>query len=349
MVANDFEMFLQQEFVGRAIALMCVFGMMLVVVVTLLFYVRRRKRAALLAAAAPTPDLPALGADPADMPDLHLLVQAPPPPPAPAIQTPAPIVVPVAIPVSAPAAPPPPVRAARKGTVTIPVLDGDSAEAVEIMTILRDVLDGHLIVQMGDKAYTNINNDPEFKDRFTRVIRELASVTKQAASAPRAEAPAASPPQSPASAPVEPVEPQEPETAEPEPPSLGSLIQPPTPQAPQPAAPVIPPPPSGARMPGDLPSFRLEDNPLPKLKRFQKNESRPVPEVNLANAIESYLQYRIQQTGVFPGRSIHIFPAPDGGVSITVDNRAYEAVGDITETDVRDFIAQVIQEWQERH
>jgi hypothetical protein len=325
-MANDFQMFLQQEFVGRAIALMCVFGVMLVAVMTLLIYVRRRKRAARPAAAPPAvPGFSMAGADPMDMPDLHLLVEAPPQ---------APIVVPVAIPVSAPAAPPPPVRAARKGTALIPVLDGDASEAVEVMTILRDVLDGHLIVQMGDKAYTNINSDSDFKDRFTRVMRELATAAAKPGNPPPAARPAqsAAPP------------PPEPEAAEPEPPSLGSLIQ-----QPAPAAPVVPPPPSSARMPGDLPSFRLEDNPLPKLKRFQKNESQPVPEVNLASAIESYLQYRLQQTGVLPGRSIHIFPAPGGGVSITVDNRTYEAVGDIAEVEVRELLAQIIQEWQERH
>lgn len=233
----------------------------------------------------------------------------------------------------------------------IPILDGDATEAVEVMAILRDVVDGRLIVQMGDKAYSNVNNDPEFKDRFTRVIRELASVASKPASAPPPAPRVESRPE-PAAVPAAPAVPAEAV----EPPSLASLMQEPSPApaAPpraefRPPAAASPPPMADGRMPGDLPSFRLSDNPLPKLKRFQKNDVQPVPEVNLAGAIEAYLQYRLQQTGIFPGRDIHIYPAPDGGVAITVDGRAYEAVGDVAEADVREFLSQTIQEWQERH
>jgi hypothetical protein len=112
-----------------------------------------------------------------------------------------------------------------------------------------------------------------------------------------------------------------------------------------------PPPPinNSGKMPGDLPSFRLEDNPIEKRKRGQKQDIKPVPELNIAGAIEAYLQYKLRHTPEFDGRSIHIYPSPDGGVSIEVDDRYYDAVSDIDDPTVREFIATAIQEWQERH
>jgi len=102
-------------------------------------------------------------------------------------------------------------------------------------------------------------------------------------------------------------------------------------------------------MPGDLPSFKLDDNPYERPKRGQKKEVKPVPELNIAGAIEAYLQYKISHTPDFQGRNIHIYPSPDGGVSIEAEGRYYDAVGDIEDTEVREFIANAIQEWQDRH
>ena len=102
-------------------------------------------------------------------------------------------------------------------------------------------------------------------------------------------------------------------------------------------------------MPGDLPSFKLDDNPYERPKRGQKKEVKPVPELNIAGAIEAYLQYKLHNTPEYAGHSIHIYPSPDGGVSIEVDGRYYDAVGDIPDTEVREFIAGAIQEWQDRH
>jgi hypothetical protein len=223
-----------------------------------------------------------------------------------------------------------PARSARKGTFQVEVRDGDPAEAVEVLTILRDVMDGRLIVQMGDKNYQNPNSDPEFKERFNKVMRELG----QTVSKPAPEAP-------PPPAPIESDEPM----------SLSDLI-PPSPPAPPPAAPKprpAPPVQTSGPLPGDLPSFKLADNPMEKRKRGKKQDIKPVPEVNIAGAIEAYLQYKLRQTGEHTGRSIHIYPSPDGGVSIEVDGHYYDAVSDIEDADVREFIATAIQEWQERH
>lgn len=97
--------------------------------------------------------------------------------------------------------------------------------------------------------------------------------------------------------------------------------------------------------PGKLPSFKLEDNMTPSKKGSYEVTS--VPELNLAEAIEAYLQYKIHNTPAYRARVIHIHPAPSGGVRIQVDNDYYEAVSDIADADVRGFIQEAIQEWQE--
>src|SRR5262249_11356221 len=121
------------------------------------------------------------------------------------------------------------------------------------------------------------------------------------------------------------------------------VVEPPAPK-PRPASPPPPIPASGV-LPGDLPSFKLDDNPLAKPKRGQKLEQKPVPEINIAGAIEAYLQYKLQHSPEYAGHSIHIHPAPGGGVSIEADGKYYEAVSDVADPAVREFIAQAIQEW----
>jgi hypothetical protein len=321
---SDVNAFMQQPFVGPVLGMMCFIGFLLIGVVVTLVYVRRRKTLAAQAAQVVPPSFATAESIGHDMPDLDLLVNttnfAQPAPAAPA---------------------PAPVRAARKGTFVVAVNDGDATEAVEVMTILRDVVDGSLIVQMGDKAYQSVNNDPDFKERFNKVMRELAQVVSKAAPSSPQPAPT---PITQAEAPLETVE-QEPPT-----PSLSDLMQPTESPAPRPKPAAPPPPvmPSG-KMPGDLPSFKLDDQPYERPKRGQKKEVKPVPELNIAGAIEAYLQYKLNHTPEYQGHSIHIYPSPDGGVSIEVDGSYYDAVGDIENTNIREFIATAIQEWQERH
>jgi len=111
-----------------------------------------------------------------------------------------------------------------------------------------------------------------------------------------------------------------------------------------------PAPVSAGKLPGDLPSFKLDDNPMQKLKRGQKpSEVAPVPEINIAGAIEAYLQHKLSITPEYAGRNIHIYPAPGGGVSIQVDGQFFEAVSDVSDPDVREFLSDTITEWQDRH
>lgn len=291
-MGSDLAGFLQQPFVSAMLGLMCTLGVLLVAVIGALVYLRRRrgitpnKRRAVASALA------------ADMPDLDSLVSGLTFDPQPAAPT----------------------RAARQGTFVVAVNDGDAAEAVEVMTILRDVVDGRLIIQMGDKTLRNPSADPEFRDRFNRLMREVAQLAKTSQpAAPAVEALLVAD-------------------------ELAARPAPPAPPRLQPAAPPMP-----SEAPGALPTFRLDDQGPIKPARGQKLKRKPVPEINIAAAIEAYLQHKLQFTPQYAGRSIHIYPSPDGGVSIEVDGQYYDAVSSVADPDVRGFLEATIQEWQERH
>lgn len=305
-MGSDFSDFLGQLPLGLII-MVCGSGLLLVMVLTYIIMARARRSKNETAtppppayAGAPSPE----PSHPGDMPDLDMLVDT--------------------ATLSAPATPP--AKPARKGTYNVTTNDSGTSDAVEVMSIMRDVVDGRLIVQMGDKSYKNFNLDADFKDRFTKLMRELAQAAQAKAASP-SPAPAVEAP---------PAEPPKPVT--------------PPPPAPRPA--VTPPPPMNAdgTLPGDLPSFKMDDQkPLQTRKRGQKFELEPVPELNIAGAIEAFLQYKLQHSPEYAGRSIHVYPAPDGGVMIEVDGEYYESVGAVSDDAVREFLSQTIQEWQDRH
>jgi hypothetical protein len=331
---NEVEQFVQQPFVAAMLGMVCFFGALLVFVVVALAWVRQRK--ARQNQPALIPAKPAFVGANEDMPDLDLLVNmpaaAPVPPPAPVSPAPASRPTPAANPngmpnfsaASAPAAPAPN-RPARKGTFSLSVKDVGNTQAVELLTVLRNVEDGTLIVQMGDKAYQNINHDTDFRERFNKLMREVGQMVAQNnTTAPTPVTTASTP------------------TIEPE---VSPVVEP------DPAPSYTPPPPvtPSGKMPGDLPSFRLEDNPMQPIKRGQKAQKVSVPELNIAGAIEAYLQHKLRHTPEFASRSLHIHPAPGGGVSIEVDGRFYDAVGDVADPAVRQFLSATIEEWQSRN
>ncbi|MEP6984805.1 MAG: hypothetical protein ABI970_04365 [Chloroflexota bacterium] len=328
-MSSDLTEFMSQGFMRAMLPLICVIGLLLIATIAAIAYSRWRK--AQQALNKPTSPSFVSANDYAfsnhDMPDLNLLMHTPTAPP-----TPSPMPVKPAPEVIAPA----PIRSARKGTFTVVPKDGGSTEAVEVMTILRDVVDGKLIVQMGEKSYYNINTDTEFKERFGKLMREVGQLVGKIAPA-SVEA-------------VQPITTDEPEIDSAPLPSVSDLMQSNEPVflAPK-KPPVTPPAVMGGKLPGDLPSFKLDDNPLQKLKRGQKADLPPVPEINIAGAIEAYLQHKISLTPDYTGRSIHIYPAPGGGVSIEVDGKYFEAVSDVSDPAVREFLSDTIAEWQDRH
>lgn len=329
-MGSDFSEFLGQPFISGILSLMCFVTLLLIATIAGIVYMRRQKAQQKLAETAPPSFVGApayyTASSSTDMPDLNMLMSTPA----------APKPAPVAKPTPPPAPTPTPQRQARKGTFAITPKDSSQTEAVEVLTLLRDVMDGSLIVQMGDKAYQNVNNDPEFKEKFNRLMRELgqltnkpaAEITEQQMDVAASDATTVPPPIPPASETIAAAEP--------------SFLAP--------KKSVRPPPMTvDGKMPGDLPSFKLEDNPMQKLKRGQKMDLQPVPELNIAGAIEAYLQYKLSHSSTYTGRSIHIYPAPGGGVSIEVDGQYFDAVSDVTDSAVREFLSETIAEWQERH
>lgn len=295
--------------------MLCASGLLLVVVSVLIVAARIRKaqaRAQTPFASSPTYPEPYSSSysgmsDSADLPDLDMLVSTPPP-------------------AGTPAQPAP--RPKRTGTYMVTLADGRNVEAVNVMTIARDLADGSLIVQIGDKAYPTGTpiTDPEVTRRFTGTIRELVRLASMSNSASAAKAP----------------EVPQPAPAEDVPDFLSSAAS--APEAP--SRPAAPPLPKGAVLPGDLPKYR--DMEMQPIARGKGKKMEPVPELNIADAIETYLQFKLQQSPGFRGRNIHVHPAPGGGVKIEADGLYYDAVADVTDPDVRDFIASAIQEWQER-
>ena len=248
-----------------------------------------------------------------DLPDLDLLIGAEP---SPGIPLPAASPMPVAS--AAPQISP----ARKSGTYWLALSDGRRVEAADVLTISRDLADGALIVQIGAQAYGHAADitDAEARRRLKGALRELA---QQVTEAPReartstAEVPAVAPPS--------------PETARFEPPAPR-----PTPSAPTPTV-------AGE---WDLPNFNEMANEPLKLRGGKPKQA--VPEINIAAAIEAYLQHKLRQTPAFEHRRLHIHGAPGGGVRIEVDGRFYEAVSDIEDVDTRTFMAQAIEEWQSR-
>lgn len=217
---------------------------------------------------------------------------------------------------------------------------GDIAPAKEVLSILRDEDDGRLIIQINDTAYRTMANAGEIKQEFTRIMKELAAIVAKEDDNPPArdnyvvgtvvEAQSA---------------------------NIRDLIDS-KPEAeikapPRPAVKSVPPPPTAdGLMPGDLPSYKLSDNPVrvEKKGRFggQKVELDPIPQLDLAAAIETYLQYKLQHTPEYRRRKIHIHGTPTGSIRIQVDEQYYDFVDEVKDLEVRSFLQATIAEWQER-
>lgn len=261
-----------------------------------------------------------------ELPDLDLLVESPP-----ARQQPA-----------------APQRNPRSGTFSVNVGEGESAQAVEVVTILRDVVDGGLIIQMGDRAYRDLDNDEAFRSKFLKIMRELGPMVTQTPAASASPTPA-TPPPAPKPAPA----------SEDAAPSVRDLMDDMPDEEPDAAVPPAPKPrprpqTTGGQLPGDLPKFTLEDKPQTIEKRGgllgrKKTEFLPVPELDIPGAIEAFLQHKLVTTQAYPDRSIHVHPAEGGGVAIEVDGTFYDAVSDVEDAEVREYLSETIQEWQQRN
>jgi hypothetical protein len=223
------------------------------------------------------------------------------------------------------AAPPP--APVQRGTFSVKTAAGETVEVVSVMTVLRDVADGGLIIQIGDTVFRNppALADAEFKRRFNSTIRDLYQSISDTSLSTKATGEVTS-------AATE---------------ELPSVSYSPAPAATPPPASTTPPITTGATLPGDLPKFKMPET-IEKPKRGRRQPNEPIPEINIANAIEEFLQYKLLTSSQFPGRNIHVRAAPYGGLRIDVDDKSYEAVGDVEDSEVRAFLQTTIEEWQDR-
>lgn len=211
---------------------------------------------------------------------------------------------------------------------------GAAIMADEVVSILRDPRDGRLIVQIDGEGYRTLVDTPEVKGEFVKIMKELSGVVAEPDDNPPSPDESAAEPEVPSSPPAVEAEPEGP------------------PASPRPAS--TPPPPitPDGQMPGDLPRYRLEDSLIPPEKgglfKTPKYEPAPTPELNIAASIEAYLQHKLQYTPEYAGRSIHVLPAPDGSVNIQVDDQMFDSVGEVTDDEIRAFLAETIEEWQDR-
>ncbi len=236
----------------------------------------------------------------------------------------------------------PPARSS--GASTIHLSEGEVVEAVEVLTILRDVAEGGLIIRIGDKAYRNPPGvaDAEFKRRFHSTLRDLNGAQNPVEAKPAPVIYAPPPPVVAAPAQAVPVN-------EAVPVDEDAPLDEPDFDAPAFSA---PPPPknfsSFPPAPGDLPKFKMPDGPPVKPKRGQRPVAEPIPEINIAASIEAFLQHKLSMTPQYAMRSIHVRPAAHGAVAIEVDGRFYDSVGEVEDTAVRTFLSSTIEEWQAR-
>lgn len=68
--------------------------------------------------------------------------------------------------------------------------------------------------------------------------------------------------------------------------------------------------------------------------------------LGIAKQIDRLLQTRLTQTPVFRGRKIQMDTYPDGSLKIKVDGNVYNGIGEIEDREVRQFIQQVVREWE---
>lgn len=284
--------------------------------------------------------------DTSDLPPLDMLLgtldEEPQPEPAPP---------------STPDAPPEIVqlRQAENGVQHVLLDSGQIAPTREVITILRDEDDGKLIIQVGDTAYRTLADSADVKRLFTQVMKELATtITQPDSNPPARKRYVVGQPERVKPAPAPKPQPK----PTPQPDSVSSIrellideeenepVPPPTAKKAPP-----PPPKSDGVMPGDLPSYKLDDNPIKTEKkgRFSsKTEAEALPELDLAGAIETYLQYKLQHTPEYYGRQIHIHGTPTGSIRIQVDDSYYDFVDEVADAEIRSFLQSTIAEWQDR-
>ncbi|MDX2163240.1 MAG: hypothetical protein SF162_18120 [bacterium] len=313
------------------IVMLCGSAALLLIAVSLMINARARRAQARLNGGLPpaVAPRPATDGDAAlsmdDMPDLDALLSAENMTAAVTLPVPGEVSMPTAsVTPSASAVSPAPT-----GTFQAALSDGGVLEVVEVLSVLRDVTDGGLVIRIGDKLYRNppALADAEFKRRFNAIVGELGrSLSNARPAAPPAAV------ERPADADLPPVDALSGAGSA----AVDELLR---------ATGTMP----GA-VPGDLPKFILNETPPPlrPLRRTPKPTNEPIPAIDVGGSVEAYLQHKISQSPEFAGRRLHIRPNLRGEIVIEVDGKFYESIGDVEDEAARTFLAAVVEEWQAR-
>lgn len=207
-------------------------------------------------------------------------------------------------------------------------LDGNAeTTALELMSVMRDERDSRLMLQIGEIAYRTLANDKEAKGIFITSMKELSGIILKIDDNP--------PIQTQAKSDLQNIKPYiSNDIAEVIDKAQGIYDE--------------------ENIPGMLNIPKMDDLPSShSVNRFGRVKiNKPVestPELNIAEAIEAYLQHKIEQAPAFQGRDIHIRPALGGGVRIMVDGQSYDFVDEVEDAESRSFIQKAINEWQDKH
>jgi hypothetical protein len=188
-------------------------------------------------------------------------------------------------------------------------------DAVEVMRVWRDLSDGSLIIQMGDQRYRTMNDiqNPDLSRRFVAVVRELWAIVNNAPARITGA-------------------------------NESAVVPPPSNSA------------GGMKSRMGLLSAEPEQPPRPHMLKQvakqalgQTGPTQPEQPSGIANAVEDFLQFKLSTTPEFAKRSIHFRPSHDLGVRIEVDGHYYDAIGDVVDPDVREFLQELMREWEARH
>jgi|GEM_PF-1118138 len=189
----------------------------------------------------------------------------------------------------------------------------------EVLRVYRDVVDGALIINMRGTVFSHMSEiDPTSAKKFKKLLRDMFDIVQEK-----------NPP--------------------PETPRQITLPPAPLPQVVPPTSePVLDLPP--ATKPMDTPKPTL-DSPPPQqpqtpLSFFSRGDAPPAPEpLSIADQIEGFLQRRLLSNPQFAALDLHVLPSMDGGVRIQVGDMYYEAVSDVADPTVRQFLQDVIDDW----
>jgi hypothetical protein len=193
-------------------------------------------------------------------------------------------------------------------------------DAVEVLSVWRDLSDGRLIIQMGNQRYRTLGEIPsaDLARRFVAIVRELSAMVNNTAAR-----------------------------------STGAQT------APGESAAAVPPPDTPTGSMRTRMGLLTADQELPKphmLRQVTRTMAGqkpvvppPEPPPGIADSVEDFLQFRLSSTPQFATRSIHIRPTHDQGVRIEVDGHYYDAIDDVVDPDVREFLFAMMREWEARH